>query len=259
MSIPYELYKLLPKPLEFFEYYSYFSLPKTIVQSEVRKGLEKGLLSLRKGYVYPAKVFYRELQKVKNSCSPKECIKYIIQTSKSKYYQAKVFPSFKKGYSSRLVNDIPKVEGFVYLFVGAGNCIVDCLTEMYPFRKEQFVLIDIDKDIVGFYKERGFNAYFGDIRFISDAITPFYADVIVSYHIEYFQTVDNIQFASIHLKNFGYLYLFFASSELEDKHDFYLVTETLFHYKFWVTEITPLYIKAIKIEDQQFWENWNKM
>jgi len=261
MEFPYEIYKFLPRNIEYFNS-SYFPLPQLIVVKLIEKAKYEKLLKEKNRVIFPSpqlKEKFTPIPKKKKWCMVKKCQEFLRQNSKPNFYQAITHLNFKEYPLSHLIEDFPLIKSFKYLFVGIGNCLIDCLEEIADIDKRQFTLIDIDKDIVNYYRNKGYKAYWGDIRFLYNAIipeSPF--DVVVSYHIEYYQTYENISFAYTNLKNWGYLYLAFASAELEDKGDFYAVMETLWHFHFWIIEANWTYIKAIKIEDEEFWNSFFK-
>ena len=258
MDFSYEIYRLLPKSKEYLASGAYLPLPKPIVLRIIERGINEGLLIEKGGIIYPSqrlREVFLEIPKKQKKCKVEECKNFIKSHSKANFYQAVELLDFEEQPLKCLIEDFPLVQNFKYLFAGIGDCLIDCLEEIAPIDKEQFTLIDIDKELVEFYRKKGYKAYWSDIRFLSDSIipqSPF--DVVVSYHIEYFQTYENVSFAYTNLKNFGYLYLKFATAELEDKADFYSIIETLWHFKFWVVEFNRAYIKAIKIENKDFWD-----
>lgn len=263
MDFPYEIYKLLPRSVEYLKYIPYLPLHRSIALKLLEEGKEKGLLKEKKGIIYPTerlKKKFLPIPKKKETCNIEWCKNFIKTHSKENFYQAVELLDFTEHPLNWLIEDFPLVKLFKYLFAGIGDCFIDCLEEIADIDKNQFTLIDIDKDIVNYYLNKGYKAYWGDIRFLYNAIipeSPF--DVVVSYHIEYYQTYENISFAYTNLKNWGYLYLAFASAELEDREDFYSVFEILWHFHFWIVEFNRAYIKAIKIEDEEFWNSFLKV
>jgi len=258
MDFPFDLYRLLPKPYEYFEKGFYFPLPKFEILRLLEKGLKEGLLKIDKNIIYPN--FRLELaKKLKADCNSQECFEFIKNHSKENFYQASVSENFNRGYLKKFLEEIPLVKSYKYLSIGEGHCLVDCLIETTDLDKEQFLIFDIDEDIVNFYRKRGFKAFYGDARFLSDYFIPKAPfDIVFSYHIEFFQTEEVVSLANTNLKNYGIFYLAFASAELEDEEDFYSVFKTLWRYKFWIVEYNPFYIKAIKMENSPYWEKFFK-
>jgi len=246
-TLPYELYEVLPKEREYFEESNYAFLPRQVMLRLIDDGLKRGELELRNGLIFARKRL-TPIERVKKECYPAECINYILNNSKTEFYQGR-FVEFKNKYLRRLIKDIPLVKEYQYLWVGAGHCIIDCLEELTDGElKDNFWILDIDEDVVNFYRKRNYRAYYSDIRFLSNAIIPYSNfDVVISYHIEFYQTYEILKFIAGNIRDWGTLYLSFAYAELEDKEDFYSIFETLDHFNFNIVEFTPFYIKAIKL------------
>jgi hypothetical protein len=119
-------------------------------------------------------------------------------------------------------------------------------------------VIDIDEQIVNYYLGKGFKALKGDVRFLRNSILPDAPfDVVISYQIEWFQTIPIMEFIYANLANYGELLLNFPTAELEGKTEYFLVLEALFNFRFWITELNPLFIRATKLDIPDFWNEFN--
>jgi hypothetical protein len=264
MPFPYEIYKFLPVEKEWLFRNVYFPLPQNITKEIIKKAEEEKFVFTENGIVYPSPELKQKFQPIElkeniNFENIKTCLKFMEKNFNPEFYQAIVQKErvFNNPYFKQFDLNFPYLKNFKYLFVGEGHCFVEYFLEK-GLSKEQIDIIDIDSKIVNYFKSRGLNAYQSDARLLSFSLLPKAPyDVIISYHIEYYQTFELVKLAQTNISKYGYFYLFLTLSE--DKmtfRDFYLILKTLYKFGFWINYINPFIIQSIYIGFNNYWNFW---
>jgi hypothetical protein len=267
MQFPYEIYRFLPANIKWFENTYYFSLPNLITKQLIRKGLEENLLTLKGEILYPTEELKEQFKEIKPNREIdwkkiEDCIEKLFKNSKEEFYQAKYVEDivFKNPYFKQFELVFPLIENWKYLFIGEGHCFIPYFLEK-GLKKEQVEIVEIDERIVEYFSKKGIKAYNSDARLLSHSVLPKAPyNVIVSYHIEYYQTYELVKLAQSNLAKYGYLYLFLTQSEEDQTFaDLILVFETLYKFGFWINFLNPFIIQAIYIGFEElinFWEEY---
>jgi len=255
--------KKIPFPLDLLPFFplrgeqAYLPVPNPFVFEMLERG---EFLKTERGIVPKTRPKFELKSFTEGKLEPEECFRWLAERSKGHYYQAKDFFSFTDFPLGKHLSDFPVSTSFKYLFVGGGNCLPEFLRINFFDDPENLFVLDVDDEVLEYYRGKGYkHVWRADTRFLKNAIlphSPFH--VIVSYHVEYFQTVPLVSLAHNNLVNFGYLYLLFASAELEDRFDFEIVLQTLWKHRFWIVEFNPFFIKAVKLDGFRFWKEFLK-
>jgi len=261
LGVPHEVFYLLPSHI--FDLVKLLPFPVKLSLAYVRRGVEEGVLEVDKRGTVKA---VRSPRFIRVSLSDVEkalevvpkCFRRIF-LGKKEFYQVKTEDPETFGkkvlfhYLRPAFGVVEKSlsEDWNYLFVGDGSCLAYLFDFLSGGRlKERTTIVDIDEDVVRAYREIGFRAYTGDLRFMKDFVLPFPYHFIYTYHIEFYQTDAVLDFVRANLLPYGVWLSYITPAESEREWVFSLM-RFIEESGFVITDFIGKFFRAVKVPDPE--------